>query len=157
MATSSSSLRTFTLGALGVAFIGAGLNHFLHPRPYLTMMPPWVPDPETTNLVAGAAEMAGGIGLLVPPLRRPASVGLLALLVAVFPANVQVARHGWPGVDLPRWTLWARLPVQPVLMGVVWWAAVRRAKRARPERQPTLASGGATRSQSVAAMPDQTA
>ena len=122
-------LRTFTLGALALGFIGAGINHFVHPRPYLTMMPPWVPDPEKTNLAAGVAEIAGGVGLLVPPLRRPAGWGLLALLVAVFPANVQVARHGWPGVKLPPWTLWARLPVQPVLLAVVWWAAVRRRQR----------------------------
>ena len=119
-------LRTLTLGALALGFIGAGINHFVHPRPYLTMMPPWVLNPETTNLVAGAAEIAGGVGLLVPQLRRSAGWGLLALLVAVFPANVQVAQHGWPGTQIPTWALWARLPVQPLLMAVVWWAAVKR-------------------------------
>ncbi len=161
----TTSLRKLTIGTLGLAFIGAGINHFLNPRPYLTMMPPWVPDPEKTNLLAGAAEVAGGLGLLVPALRRPAGIGLLALLAAVFPANVQVARHGWPGMDIPNWALWARLPAQPVLMGVVWWAAVRRTKREERERveqqlQAPLSassSGVATRSRSAAATPDQTA
>ena len=117
--------RRLVLGALALGFIAGVINHFLNPRPYLTMMPPWVPDPPAANAAAGVAEIAGGVGLLVPPLRRPAGLGLLALLAAVFPANVHVARHGWPGVRLPKWALWARLPVQPVLLAAVWWAAVR--------------------------------
>ncbi len=125
-------LRTLTLGALALGFIGAGVNHFVHPRPYLTMMPPWVSAPETANLLSGAAEIVGGVGLLVPAVRRPAGWGLLALLVAVFPANVQVARHGWPGMNVPPWALWARLPMHPLLMGVVWWAAVRNTVKKQP-------------------------
>ncbi len=136
-------LRTFALGALALGFIGAGLNHFLHPRPYLTMMPPWVPAHKQANLVAGAAEIAGGLGLLVPALRRPAGWGLLALLVAVFPANLQVARHGWPGTRFPAWALWARLPVQPLLLAVVWWAAVRPPLPAEPA--PSEAAAGRSR------------
>ena len=126
------NLRTITLGTLALGFIGAGVNHFVHPRPYLTMMPPWVPDPATANALAGAAEVAGGVGLLIPRLRRPAGWGLLVLLVAVFPANVQVARHGWPGTNIPAWALWARLPVQPLLLAVVWWAAVKPHSRSLP-------------------------
>lgn len=145
--------RSFVLGAVGISFVGAGLNHFLHPRPYLTMMPPWVPAPEVMNKVAGAAEIAGGLGLLVPALRRPAGIGLLALLTAVFPANVQVARHGWPGVNMPTWALWARLPVQPLLMGIVWWAAVRDATC----QQPASAFSPATRARTAAATSGQTA
>lgn len=132
--------RSLVISALGVAFIGAGINHFLHPRSYLTMMPDWVPAPEAVNQVAGAAEVAGGLGLLVPALRRPAGVGLLALLGAVFPANVQVARFGWPGVRVPSWALWARLPLQPVLMGVVWWAAIRRATPRPPMSESARAT-----------------
>lgn len=118
--------RTLSLGALALGFVGAGLNHFLNPRPYLMMMPPWVPAPQAAVDISGAAEIAGGIGLLIPPLRRPAALGLLTLLVAVFPANVQVARHGWPGTNVPQWALWARLPMQPLLMWWVWRAAVRK-------------------------------
>ncbi|MBC7447361.1 MAG: DoxX family protein [Hymenobacteraceae bacterium] len=124
------TLRTFTLGTLALGFVAAGLNHFLTPRPYLAMMPPWVPEPQKVNLVAGAAEIAGGVGLLIPALRRTAGWGLLVLLVAVFPANVQAARHGWPGMHVPAWALWARLPVQPLLLAVVWWAAMRRPEKA---------------------------
>lgn len=118
------------LGALAIFFLVAGANHFVNPGPYLAMMPDWVRWPELTNQLSGGAEIAGGLGLLIPVLRRAAGWGLLGLLVAVFPANLKVALHGWPGVDLPRWLLWLRLPVQPLLMAWVWYAA------REPARQP---------------------
>ena len=105
-------------------FIVAGVNHFLNPAPYLAMMPPWVPWPEVLDKIAGAAEVAGGIGLSVKRFRRAAAWGLLALLVAVFPANLQVALYGWPGVKIAPWVLWARLPVQLVFGAVVWWVGL---------------------------------
>ncbi len=113
---------------LGLLFIGAGVNHFLRPATYEAVIPSQLPAPAVLNVVAGAAEIAGGVGLLLPPTRRAASVGLLVLLVAVFPANVYMLKTGLPGYHLPQWLLWARLPVQPLLMAVVWWAG--RAKRA---------------------------
>lgn len=103
---------------LAAFFIAAGANHFLNPELYLSMMPPWLPAPEALNLISGAAEIAGGIGLLIPRLRRPAAIGLILLLLAVFPANLHLAIHGWPGMDLPRWALWLRLPFQ--LAFIAW-------------------------------------
>ena len=81
--------------------------------------------------VAGAAEIAGGTGLLVRRFRRAAAWGLLALLVAVFPANLQVALHGWPGVEIAPWILWARLPMQFVFMAAVWWVGLAGAEGRR--------------------------
>ena len=121
-------IRNLVRGLVAALFIVAGLNHFRDPTPYLAMMPPWVPWPEILNKVAGAAEVAGGIGLLWAPFRRAAAWGLLALLVAVFPANLQVALHGWPGVDIAPWILWARLPLQLAFMAVVWWVGLARAE-----------------------------
>ncbi len=103
---------------LAVFFIAAGINHFLHPLPYLAMMPPWLPAPERLNIIAGGAEILGGAGVLLRSVRAAAAWGLIALLVAVFPANLQVALHGWPGVAIPAWVLWLRLPFQPLL---IWW------------------------------------
>ncbi len=97
---------------LAAAFIVAGANHFLNPAIYLSMMPPWLPIPEELNLISGAAEIAGGIGVLIPRTRRAAAIGLILLLIAVFPANLHLAIHGWPGMDIPRWALYARLPFQ---------------------------------------------
>jgi len=118
-------------GLVAAFFIVAGVNHFLNPAPYLAMMPPWVPWPELLDKIAGAAEVAGGIGLLIVWFRRAAAWGLLALLVAVFPANLQVALHGWPGVEIAPWILWARLPLQVVFMALVWWVGLAPERRSR--------------------------
>jgi uncharacterized membrane protein len=116
------SRRTLALWVLASFFVLAGANHFLNPGPYLAMMPPYLPWHAGLIIVSGIAEIAGGLGILITKTRRVAGWGLIALLVAVFPANVQVALHGWPGVQIPQWTLWARLPLQGVLIAWVYWA-----------------------------------
>lgn len=120
-------LRLISIPVLALFFIVAGLNHFRDPAPYLGMMPKWLPWPDKLHLIAGAAEVAGGLGVLIPALRRPAAWGLLLLLVAIFPANLQVALHGWPGAPfaVAPWMLWARLPLQAVLMAWVWWTYIK--------------------------------
>ena len=117
--------RNISRLVMALFFIAAGLNHFRSSAIYLSMMPPWLPWPETLNLISGAAEIAGGIGVLVPATRRAAGWGLIALLLAVFPANLQVALHGWPQADLPGWVLWARLPLQPLLIAWVYYSCLR--------------------------------
>ena len=107
--------------AVGVFFIGAGVFHFVRPAPYLAMMPPWLPQPNILVAVSGLAEIAGGIGVLLGRFRRLAAWGLIALLVAVFPANLHVALHGWPGMDFPRWVLWVRLPFQVLFIWLVYY------------------------------------
>jgi len=69
--------------------------------------------------VSGAAEVLGGVGVLLAPTRRAAGVGLIALLAAVFPANLYMARAPERFPRIPRWALYARLPLQPLMM---WWA-----------------------------------
>jgi uncharacterized membrane protein len=114
--------RTLALWVLASFFVLAGDNHFLNAGPYLAMMPPYLPWHAGLIIVSGIAEIAGGLGILITKTRRLAGWGLIALLVAVFPANIQVALHGWPGVQIPQWTLWARLPLQGVLIAWVYWA-----------------------------------
>ena len=101
-------------------FIGAGVNHFLIPGAYERIVPPSMKG-EAGRLVqiSGVAEIAGGVGVLLPPTRRAAGLGLIALLAAVFPANVYMARSPESFRKIPRWALWARLPLQPLMM---WWA-----------------------------------
>ena len=113
--------RAVAFWVLAAFFVVAGANHFLNPAPYLAMMPPYLSWHERLIVVSGVAEIAGGVGILIPKMRRLAAWGLVVLLVAVFPANVQVALHGWPGVQIPQWTLWARLPLQGVLIIWVYW------------------------------------
>src|ERR1039458_8037101 len=86
--------RTFALWVLAAFFVVAGANHFLNPGPYLAMMPHYLPWHEGLIIVSGVAEIAGGLAILVARVRRLAGWGLIALLVAVFPANVQVAQIG---------------------------------------------------------------
>ncbi len=112
---------------LAIFFVAAGINHFVSPEMYLAMMPPWVPWPELANVVSGGAEIAGGIGVFFPRLRRLAAWGLIALLVAIFPANLDAAFNGMEinGQAVPNWILWARLPVQALFITWVWAACLR--------------------------------
>ncbi len=114
----------------------AGLNHFRMPALYIAMIPAWLPAPSALNIISGVAEILGGIGLLAPwpAVRRAASWGLIALLLAVFPANINMAIHNLPLGDnhVPAWTLWARLPLQVVLIAWAWWCTA--------DRSPTRAA-----------------
>ena len=109
---------------LAAFFILAGWNHFRDPALYLSMMPPYLPKPELLNIISGLGEIAGGIGVLIPRFRRPAAWGLIALLVAIFPANLHLAINGWSGRNLASWILWARLPFQLLFIGWVYWTCL---------------------------------
>jgi len=119
-------LRVFLRWLAALFFVVAGMNHFVHPELYLGMIPPGLPWPEALNYISGAAEILGGLGLLMVRWRRLAGWGLIALLLAVFPANIYVAIKGsMPGLDVSPLALWLRLPFQFVFMAWVWWVSLR--------------------------------
>lgn len=106
--------------ALALFFSVAGLLHFMFPAAYAGIMPPWLPAPLLLVYVSGACELAGGIGLLPERTRRLAGIGLIALSLAVLPANVQMLLNARAAGD-PAWQqalLLARLPLQAAL---IWW------------------------------------
>jgi len=103
---------------LGGVFVGAGVNHFVMPRTYEKIVPPGMGDARTLVAVSGVAEIAGGVGVLLSPTRSVAGVGLIALMAAVFPANLFMARNPAKFGKIPAWALYARLPLQPLAM---WW------------------------------------
>jgi uncharacterized membrane protein len=105
--------------ALAAFFIGSGVNHFVIPGVYKRIVPPGLGDAEMLVRVSGVAEVAGGVGVLLPRTRRLAGFGLIALLAAVFPANLHMARNPAKFGKIPAWALYARLPLQPLMM---WWA-----------------------------------
>jgi uncharacterized membrane protein len=114
--------------ALAAFFTFTGTMHFLRPRFFEAIVPPTI-EAQKKELVAisGAAELAGAALVLLPASRRFGRWWLLALLAAVFPANVHMAVNPEQirGLDLkkiPRWALWARLPLQPLAMVWVWLA-----------------------------------
>ncbi len=133
-------MKTFRTGLRWLAalfFVVAGANHFRSPEIYLGMMPPWLPWPHALNAISGGAEMLGGLGLLCAGTRRLAGWGLIALLVAVFPANVHVALQGhMPGLAVSPLTLWLRLPFQFMFIAWVWWVALSSAKMSAEQTQP---------------------
>lgn len=106
----------------GIVWIVAGTLHFTHTRAYMAIMPPSFPRHRESVLVSGAAEIAGGVGVLVPGTRPLARWWLLALLVAVFPANVHMALNPQLYRRVPPWALWLRLPFQVVFARAVWRA-----------------------------------
>jgi uncharacterized membrane protein len=114
--------RVFRI-VLAAFMIAIGLAHFLAPAPFASIVPAWLPAPVTLVLVSGFFEIMGGVGLLLPRVRRAASWGLVALYVAVFPANVNMALHQIPagGLHVPVVWLWARLPLQIVFIVLAVW------------------------------------
>lgn len=114
-----------SIGLLSLLFIAAGVNHFVSPGVYLKIMPEYLPWPLTLVYVSGFFEVLGGVGVAVPPLRRAAGWGLISLLVAVFPANIDMLINAEEFKAIPYWVLVARLPLQGVLIAWVWWAAVK--------------------------------
>jgi uncharacterized membrane protein len=109
---------------LGVTFLFAGALHFLKPRPYLAMMPRYLPAHRELVYASGVAEMAGGAGVLAG--KRAAGWWLIATLLAIFPANVEMAVHAERFRRIPKRLLWARLPVQALLIAWVWRAVLRK-------------------------------
>ena len=117
---------TWSRALLAVFFMGAGVLHFVIPQYYERIVPPWLPNASLLVAVSGVAELLGGIGVVFARTRRGAGWGLIALLIAVFPANVQMlllAMAAHAGMA-SQTALWIRLPVQGLLIWWVWRAAV---------------------------------
>ena len=104
---------------LSVAFITTGVLHFLRPGGFEEIVPDYLPAHHEIVLLSGAAELAGGVAVAFGRTRAIAGVWLVALLVLVFPANINMAVHSERFASIAPALLWARLPLQAVL---VWWA-----------------------------------
>jgi len=110
---------------LGLFFIAGGINHFIHSAFYVRIVPPWLPAPTFLVAMSGIFEFLGGLGTLIPATRRIAGFGLITLLIAVFPANVQMALHPELYRDMGTQTAFLfRLPLQGVLIAWVWWTCL---------------------------------
>lgn len=113
---------------MGLVYVVAGIAHFLAPKSFARAVPPSLPRPVGLVYLSGVAELVLGVGVLFDRTRRPSAWGIIALLAAVFPANVHLARSdalddlvpdGYAGVA--RVAAWLRLPFQPALMAWAWW------------------------------------
>ena len=123
------SLISFSRTLLGLLFVGAGVLHFLNPDVYERIMPPYLPLHRELVYLSGALEILGGLGMLSGRTRPAAGIGLVLLLIAVWPANLQMLLDSH-ATHKPSWwlaLLWARLPLQILLMWWVWRASHPRA------------------------------
>ena len=125
--------KPILLWVMALAYIGAGFNHLVNPAFYVAIIPPGLPNPEWLNLLSGLAEIVLGVFLLEPRTRVFAAWGIIALLIAVFPANLSVVTDtdtdgGGVGAG------WVRLPFQAVFIAWAWWYT--RPESASPSRQP---------------------
>ncbi len=107
-------------------FIFAGIMHFVIPKVYKRIIPPYIPAPEAMVYASGVAEVAGGLALLNQRTRRLGGWWLIATLIAVFPANLHMALNPDDFSDVPGGaaSLWARLPLQAVF--IAWVRAAMR-------------------------------
>lgn len=122
MALLKSPSRVQSIGVVlaAIFYIVAGTLHFIKPDAYLRIMPPYIPWHLVMVRISGGFEILGGLGLLVPQTRRAAAWGLVALLIAVFPANVYMATNPIDAgaASIPSVLTWGRLPLQLLL---IWW------------------------------------
>ena len=141
-----SSWRDAGIGALVVMFLFTSTAHFSGMKHDLAaMMPEPLPDGLWIIYLTGVFEIAGAIGLLIPRTRRLAGIGLLLLLVAMFPANVNAALNGIPLGGEPATALWLRTPMQILFMVMVWWTSVAYREGRGTAREPDLGTAGGTR------------
>jgi uncharacterized membrane protein len=112
----------FSLYIQAALYALAGINHIVNPRFYLKIMPKWIPRPKQVNILVGIIEFALGMLLILPASQSLAAWGIIALLLAVFPANI----YHFQKVQQKRNTLWTaitalRLPLQGLL---IYWAYI---------------------------------
>jgi len=115
-----STIKLVLLYAMCAAYVLAGIGHFKNPKMYLQIMPHYIPYPEAMVAISGVAEIILGLGLFFPLTRGVSAYGVIALLVAVFPANIYMLQLGGARFGMANWLLWVRLPLQFVLIA---WAA----------------------------------
>jgi uncharacterized membrane protein len=117
-------MKRLSVVVMATFYVLAGVNHFANPDFYMPMMPPYVPWHRAMVYLSGVAEIVLGVGVLAPATRRVAAWGLIALLIAIFPANLHIALNDVPlfGAErgLGAWN-WVRLPFQLVLIAWAWW------------------------------------
>ena len=112
------SVESMSLWAMAIIYIIAGFNHFLNPKFYHKIIPPFLPYLNFINMVSGATEVVLGTALLIPAFTNLAAWGIIILLIAIFPANIYHFMLGWQKKKMVT-ILAIRLPFQAVL---IWWA-----------------------------------
>jgi uncharacterized membrane protein len=117
-------IRKISLYILAIFYFVAGVNHFINPANYFPLIPDYLGSAEILNLLAGAAEVLGAIGLLIPATRKIAALGIILLLIAFIPSHTYFISIGScieRGLCVPEWVAWVRLIlIHPLLILWAW-------------------------------------
>lgn len=114
--------------AASVMFFLTGITHFTNTEAFISITPEFIPAVREMIYISGIFEMMGAIGLLIPKLRKVSAWGLMLLLLAVFPANINAAVNGIlteVAFGIGEWYLWVRLLFQPIFIWWVWWSSLK--------------------------------
>ena len=116
---------------LTLAMVLAGVSHFTMPATYVAIVPDYLPAPLALVYISGVAEILLGLAIQIPGLRRLAGFGLIALFIAVLPANINQAVHNLqpPGLEMSPTMVWVRLPMQLLFIAWAFWMT-------RPDQTP---------------------
>ncbi|HAP68470.1 MAG TPA: DoxX-like family protein [Flavobacteriales bacterium] len=114
-------MKDISLYIMAAFYIFAGYYHFKNPKFFLRLIPPYLPWHKGLNYLSGAIEIFLGLLLLCPEYSSYAAWGIIALLIAVFPANIYHLQSTKPGGKEPVWVLRLRLPFQLVFLLWAWW------------------------------------
>lgn len=127
------TVKTILKYLMAIFYIGAGVNHFINPEFYIKIMPPYLPWHAELVYLSGVIEIALGLLVLVPKYTRLAAWGIIALLIAVFPANIHLAIHPEIIPNVNPIAHLIRLPIQGIFVLWAWWYT-------RPDRPEMTAS-----------------
>ena len=118
-------IKKISLVILIVLYAGAGINHFIHPQGYYSIIPPYLGDPSLINILAGIAEIIAGVLLIFPATRKLGAYLVVAMLIAFIPAHIYMIQKGGcmgKEICIPLWGAWLRLfPLQFILIAWAWW------------------------------------
>lgn len=116
------TVKLISLILMAAFYVFAGYNHFKHPKFYKKITPPLLkPYHDSINFISGAGEILLGILLLIPATSTYAAWGVIALLIAVFPANIYHLTSKGAGMKVKMWMLWLRIPIQFVFFAWAYW------------------------------------
>ena len=128
--------KRFALIGLSLAFVVAGVHHFVNPDFYIRIMPAFLPAHRALVYVSGVLEILGGVAVLIPGIRAAGGLGLVLLLIVILPANLHMALNPDRFPDMSPAALYARLPFQALFIAWAYWAT-------RPDPAPSLAAADA--------------
>jgi len=114
-------LKLITIILMAYFYISTGIKHFTEPEWFLQIYPPFLPFGLAAVYISGFFEVLFGIMLLIPKTRYYAGWGLIALLIAVFPANIYLAYTNGAAMDISAAVAWGRLPFQALFIGLAYW------------------------------------